>query len=95
MHNGETVLTGLVNCDVGMVTYGRWSPKMFLKYLPKGPCRPSYVLLITFQSVTLVPVDNSTFLCDGVFVLWAYNKVFDGVSSFNINIDSQPFLKLT
>ena len=56
-------------CDVGMVINGGRDPKMFLESFPKIPCRVPSVLLTTLQSVTLVPINKSTFLYDGILVL--------------------------
>ena len=44
-------------------------PEVFLKPFPKGPGRIPFVLLITLQPVTLLPVYYSTFLCDVFLVL--------------------------
>ena len=59
---------------------------MFLKSFPKGPCRFTNVLIITIHSVTLVPVNHSTFSWDGAFVLGGNWEVFDGITPFEINL---------
>ena len=47
-----------------------------------------YVLLFTCQSVTLLPLDYSTFLCDITLVLRASWGVSDGIASLKIETDS-------
>ena len=85
---GEITHTGLVISKVGMATNQRRDTKMFLASLPKVSCRFTNVFLITLQPVTLVPIGYSTLLCNGVLVLRGNKGVFDGVSSFKINMDS-------
>ena len=89
-HNGEIFHTDLVTCDVSMAINRGASPKMLLMSFPKGPCRLSYILLITFQPAKPVPIDYSTFLCDAVLVLGGHKQVFDGVSTFK-NKPGFPF----
>ena len=74
----EFVHTGLMTCNAGMVIEGGLGPKMSLESFLKGPYTSSYVLFITLQPVTLVSIDYSTFLCDGV--LWGHKKISDGDS---------------
>ena len=62
-HYGKVVHTDVMTRDVAMVIHERQGPKVFHKPFPKGPCRFIYVLFITFQFVTLIPVDYSVFLC--------------------------------
>ena len=57
----ELILINVMASDVSMVIDGRKGPKVFLEPFPKGPCRFPYVLLITMQFVTLIPVDSSSF----------------------------------
>ena len=61
---------------------------MFLVSSPKGPYRHTHVLLITLQNITLALIGQPTFLCDGIPVLSAHKEVFDGVTSYKINLDS-------
>ena len=61
---------------------------MFLEPFPKGPCKFPYVLLITLQSVTLVPVDYSSSLCGVVAVLGSNQEALDGVPSLEMDLDS-------
>ena len=74
-------------CDVGMVTDGGRGPEMFLEPFPKGPCTFPFAVLITFQSVTLVPVDYSAFLCDAILILGEHLEVSDGVTSLKGDLD--------
>ena len=48
---------------------------MFLEPFPRGPYRFSYVLLITLQPVTLIPVYYFTLLCDVILVLGGHQEV--------------------
>ena len=75
----------MVNCDVGMVINGGRCPEMSLSSFPKGPLRLTYILLSILQPVTLVPVDYSNFLCDGV--LRGHGEVYCGVATFEIDLD--------
>ena len=78
-HNGENVHPGMMTWLVDMVNNkGRW-PEMFLRPFPKGPRRLPYVLFITLQPVTCIPVYYSTFLCDVVLVFWKQHKASDGI----------------
>ena len=61
-HNGKTAHTGMVTCGFGMVIEGGSCPEMFLQSSTKCPCRLPYTHLITFQSVTHVPVCYSPVL---------------------------------
>ena len=61
---------------------------MFLKYFPKGHCRLLKVPLITHHSVTLIPVDYFTFMCDCVLVHWNHKEVSDGVAFFEVHLDA-------
>ena len=61
-HYGEIFHPGVMTCGDGMVINGEKGPEMFPETLLKGPCRFTYVLLITLQSVTLVSLHYSTFV---------------------------------
>ena len=64
----------MVICDVGMAIEEVGSLKCTFSLFPKDPSRLTYVLLITFQPVTLVPLGYFTFLSDGVPVLRTTRK---------------------
>ena len=51
---------------------------MLLEPLTKGPCRFPYVLHVTHQPVTFIPVNYSAFLTDIVLVLRCHYEGFDG-----------------
>ena len=84
----------MMTCGVNMVTDGGSAPEMLLETFPKGPCRFPYVHLITLQSLTLIPVEYSTFL-------WkrGHQEHFDGVASCELDLDPHSvhiwFLKLS
>ena len=88
-HNGDVLYPGMMTCGVGMVINGGMSPEMFIKPFLNSPCRHPYVLLITPQPVTPLPVYYSTFLCDVALVLWGYQEVSDGITSLDMDLDSQ------
>ena len=84
--------------NVAIFIDGWRGPEVFLKSLPKSPCRFPYVLLIIIQLVTLVPVDYPNFLCDVVPILGSYLKVLNGVAFFKVDLEPtlpQTFLKLS
>ena len=45
------------------------------------------VLLLTVHPATLVPVDHTTFLQDGVPIFGVYQEVPDGIASFEIHFN--------
>ena len=63
---------------------------MFPGHFPKDPCIFPYILLMTVQYVTLVPVDYSAFLCDVVLVLGGHQEVLNGAAS--LEMDLGPYL---
>ena len=65
---------GMMICVVGMVIDGGRSLEMFLEPFPRSPCILSSVLLIIIHPVTLVPVDYSPFLSDGIPILGATRR---------------------
>ena len=79
---------GLMMHDIGMVINEGRNPKMFLMSFHKSLCRFLIELLTTIHFVPLIPVDYSTFLCDGILFLEDYQEVSDGVSSFEVHIYS-------
>ena len=83
---GEAVHTDVMICDIGMTIDGG-GPEVFPEPFPKGPCIFPYVLLITIQLVTLLPVYYSTFLCDVMLSL--------SLGATRGSLMLLPFLKLT
>ena len=86
-HNLEVVHPGVVICSVGIVIDGERCLDMSLEPFPKGPCRFPYVLLITLQPITLVPVNYSIPLCDVIPILGSHQQVFDGVVFLEVDLD--------
>ena len=78
----------------GLHRLGR-DPKVFLKPFPKGPCRFPYVLLITIQFITFIPIDYSTLLCDVVLNLGATMRLQMASQTFCRCIYLQRNLKYT
>ena len=87
IHYGQVVHTDVMTCGVSMVRYGRRGPKIFPESIPKDPCRLPYLFLIMLQSVTLIPVDYSTFWYDVVPVFGGHQEVPDGVTSLEMDLD--------
>ena len=71
---GEVVDSGVVTCCTGMVIEGERGLKIFPEPFTKGPHTYPYLFLITLQSITPLPVEYSTFLCNVVTVLWATRR---------------------
>ena len=86
-HYEEVINPDVMTCGVSMVIDGEKSPEMFPKPFLIGPCRFPYVLLIILRSVTLVPVDYSTFQCDVFPVLWGHQEIPDGAASLDMDLD--------
>ena len=63
---------------------------MFLESFPKGSYRLPNILLLSLQSVTLIPKNHLTHLCDGdgSLSLGSHREVFVGVASFELNLDA-------
>ena len=71
-HYGETVQSDEVTCSVAMVINWEGGPKMFLLSVPKGPTSFTDVLHHASWIVTLISVDNTSFVGDVILVLWGY-----------------------
>ena len=65
----EIILSGSVTCIVTMVVYRGGFLQVIFESFSKGPRSLSYIFLITCKVPTLEPVDGSTFVFHGVFVL--------------------------
>ena len=75
-------------CDIGMLINGRRGPKIYLESFPTGPCQLPGMLLITLHSVTLIPVNHFTFLCDCILVLGGNQEVFECVALIEVNLNA-------
>ena len=86
----------LVNGVVGLVivVMNGWGvlQVLFVSFT-KGPGGFPYVLIITCEVPTLIPVDGITLGDHGVFVLREDQEVFDGASTFEVSLDPIPFTK--
>ena len=79
--NGDTVTSG-----VKMVIYRGVCLETFLEPLSKCSWGLSSILFIALHPVTLVSVDDSTFLLDAILVLRSHQEVLDSVASFKIHL---------
>ena len=61
---------------------------IFLESFPEGPSRLPSVFLIKSNSVTLLPINQPPFLCDGILVLEGTQKVFDCGAFFVVNLNT-------
>ena len=55
---------------------------MLFKPFTKGSGWFTYILIITLHPITLVSVNDATFLSDEISVFWCHQEVFDGFASF-------------
>ena len=60
---------------------------MFCEPIIKGPCRFPYVLPITLQPFTSIPVYYSTLLCNVILVLRSHQEAFDGITSLEMDLE--------
>ena len=67
---------GMTSDVTVVINWGR-DLEMFSKPLSKCPCFFSYILLITFQPVTLTPVYDATLFCYEIFTFRCHQEVFD------------------
>ena len=56
----------------------------------KGPGGIPYVLIITAEVPTLIPIDGITLVDHRVFVLGGNQEVFDGAATFEVSLDAIP-----
>ena len=61
---------------------------MLLEPLSKCPGGFPYIFFITPHPMTFISVDDSTFLQYRIFVLWSHQEVFDGITSFKVDLHS-------
>ena len=59
---------------------------MFLVPLSKCFWWFTNIFLITLHPVTFVSLDDSTFLKDGIFVLWSHQEILDDNASFEVDL---------
>ena len=79
-HYTEIVQYSGMTCDVIVVINWGRGLKIFSKPLSKCPSWFSYILLITFQPVTLLPIYDATLFGYVVFVFGCHHEVFDGLA---------------
>ena len=87
-HKREVVHSGVMTCGADMVIDGGRVPALVLEPVCKGPCRFPYVLLLTLQPVTLIPVNYFILLYDIIPVLWDHQGNFDSAASLEVESDS-------
>ena len=75
-----------MTCDVTLVINWGRSLEMFSISFSKNPCWFTYILLITFQPFTLVPVYDVTLFSHGILVFWCHQVVFDCFASSKVNL---------
>ena len=85
-HNVEIFNTYAVTSGVKMVKYGGRGLLVFLEPLTKGSSGLSYIFLITLHPTTFVTVDEPTFLHHRIYVLWGHQEVFNGYTSFEVDL---------
>ena len=63
-HYGEIINSGVMTCDGSVVMYGGGVFQMLFKPFTKGSGWFSYILILTLHPITLVSIDDATFLSD-------------------------------
>ena len=86
-HNVEIFNTYVVTSGVKVVKYGRWGLLVFLEPLTKSSWGLSYVFHISLHPATFVTVDDPTLLQHRILVLWGHQEVFDGYTSFKVDLN--------
>ena len=81
-HNVEIVDGNIETSDVKMVKYWGRGLQMFSEPLSKSSGGLSNVLFITLYPVTLVSVNDSTFLLYRIFFFGSHQEILDGRTSF-------------
>ena len=69
---------------------GEGSFKCCFVSFTKGPGGFPYVLIITAQVPTLIPIDGITLVDHRVFVLGGDQEVLDGAATFEVSLDAIP-----
>ena len=72
--------------DVKMVKYWGRDLQMFSEPFSKSSWGLSNVLFITLHPVTLISIDDSTFLLYRIFILGSHQEVFDSGASFKVHL---------
>ena len=85
-HYTEVIQCSGMICDVAVVINWGRGLEMFSLPLSKSPCWFTYILLITFQPVTLIPVYDATLFGDWIFVFCCHQEVFDCFSSSKVHL---------
>ena len=73
-----------------MMMNGRGGLQVLFVSFTKGPGGFPYVIIITAQVTTLVPIDGTTLVDHRVFVLGGDQKVFDGSATLEVSLDAIP-----
>ena len=84
----EVILVSGMACLVTMVMNSRGGLHVLFVSFTKGPGGFPYVLIITAQVTTLVPIDGTTLVDHWVFVIGVDQKVFDGSATFEVSLDA-------
>ena len=85
-HYTEVIQCSDMTCDVTVVINQGRGLEMFSEPLSKHPCWFSYILLFTFQPVTLVPIYDATLFCYEIFVFRCHQEVFDCLGPSKVNL---------
>ena len=86
LHYNEIFQCSGMTCDVIIVIYWGRGFKMFPEPLPKCFWWFSNILLITFHSVTLLSIDDTTCFGYVIFIFRCHLEVFDGFSSLKVHL---------
>ena len=85
-HNVEIVDGNIVTSDVKMVKYLGRGLQMFSEPFSKSSWGLSNVLFITLHPVTLVSIDDFTFLLYRIFIFGSHQGISDGSTSFKVHL---------
>ena len=80
-HYSEIIKGSIMTCDGIVVMYGGGVFQMLFKPFTKGSGWFSYVLILTLQPITLVSVDDATFLSNLDLCPWVPSGVHMAITS--------------
>ena len=83
------LVSGMASLDT-VVMNSRGGLQVLFVSFTKGPGGFPYVLLITTEVTTLVPIDGTTLVDHRVFVLRGGQQVFDGSATLEVSLDAIP-----
>ena len=86
----EVILVGDMACLAIVVMNSRGGLQVLFVSFTKGPGSFPYVLIITTEVLTLVPIDGTTLVDHRVFVLRGDQQVFDGSATLKVSLDAIP-----